>query len=1420
MGAAGSRSTAAAGSPGRDWHAAAYEYVKAKGVTGGGDAGAAGAAGVAAVGGCGCYFGGDTEKKDDIARELREYERSYAAKAKEEVIRGIARALKSTGVQVDPESDLDTIVREIDRILPNPRKNGKTFADDAKKHASICRSLGDAINKVFGAGAKPGDKIIDTTQSPEAVCRDIGEFVRSYTTGVHREFLDVYAAVRNATRNMKVLTQATRSLEDEIATKVRADGSATLTRDVAVLDEGFRRAATELAAQAEKLSNILDLKLPPAQSELELMMKDVNNNLGSDIIKPLGLKPGTKEFSTALANAVSGLGAAAAMAARVHRLLKELGVSVREFLDSANARELRGKLDTRLMSGAVKSDDVGKYLLNVEELVKMFDKRSEYSSALQASSSPAATGSYESKRGGAKHAGAGDDEKSTIDKRVEKIRVEKKAIEHEFVRKMARAYEDILTAINELTPGLGKDIPLSDRTDALRDALRRMGDLRSEQIELALIGKYLDASAREKKERFLTGVRMVSSAIDSIMEMSSYSAASARFGKLKVAIKSLESAVEFYSKVFAEKFGGQDDEESGEYYGGQDEGLLPEISRSSLSLTEAVGKFVYYYYIAKVRENLAETSKELDAYGEKYDDLLGEAVGHRINTLENEQKTREALVTAAGAAPIHAGAKEWLKNEYKTKYDLYKVLQAIDLYMKAFTMGIAKDPDAVRDIKGMLDGATVIARWFNENSGESIWRAFECMRTYTGGAATPASGLQSAPAGTDHYFQRVARLTHHDGVGVPQLGIDPTSDDAKQAKKHVADACDNFQILKNLVNAFIRIGEKFGGQNLRPLMSPTQIWKGLLDYLKCSALEVNVQGALGDLGFMVGAPAAAITNNAVPQENVYFGTVQAGRNAGGQNVPSTYDVEDRYFAFAIKAMGAKVLTVLGVYDMLERRAPIESLTPTRMIIGGAGDGDEAPEAEEKAAELYFRLPRLAEFYRDFLYWDGETGARKIAMLPELEGVFSGLIRLVFQRFMAIDNADYTEMEVRQLIREINHIYSHFRSKDGDKAVSSAVNAFVREVNRRYGVIKADDMKKYMKMIQDEKKRAADRYGTVSETTNYAILDGEDEAGLESDWRAPSDRFRMLTGQVGPSTFTYKNELDTKFADAGSHYAMLREFRRKLDQKFSQVASGPGSDELFMGTSYRLVIEQAALEMKRATTKEAKFAAAVRLIQGTSEVRLDTNKTFMFHETVVTGLNILSGVQALLRRFRATIARLDVQRLDADLREWLKNRITNGQAVAAPITRAALVGAGPDPPQISGELRRADTNTIFVANNNGDWLYARGGVPMPVTYANFYTFLTEEAKDLETQVHGGADQAARKETLNGAPLKSRFDGMCDVALRFIINYQTAMRDLLENLFDLVGGSQGLVELRIGSSRRFRFISISPSCATRASLFSQT
>jgi hypothetical protein len=1434
------------------------------------------------------FFGGDDDV--DPAKGLREYEASLSAQTKEDVVRRLARGLKRAGVPVDPEGDLDEIVRQLVANIPNPRKNKQSFAKEAEAQEKICQVVANVLNDEFTPGAtKAADKLIDTSLSAVEVCRAVGEWAHSFAAGVNTEFLAVHTSVRALLRDIQILDQVMAQIWAKIQTRIQASNDPEFSREVDPLAEVYSRAQNERRRQEEVLKNILNVQLGPAAKELEIAMRDESEQHA--LVKRLGLKPGTTEFSESLATAISGLGTAASIAQRVHKALKQVGASVRQYLESREFDDFRRILDAKVESGEIRSDDLAKFLEAVETLRYGFGNRDEprFREALEEAEK---TGGRRQRRRG----GAGDEDRTPIAKRVEREQTEKKVIIRDFAGRMSRHYDELLAAVKAMGPRLGKEIPLTDKTDALRDALSRLSDMRSQsaRLELALIGRYIDAEARQRKETFTSALRVISGACTSIMELEIYRSSSAYFARLKAAIDSIEKTIDYFADVIAKKFGGDISGGDDWYEGGAGEDIaLPEIARSGLSLTEAVNEFAYFYYVARIRANLEQTSKELSSYGEQYTELLGDAVAARLYNLEKDRRDILARLTPGAnpgglGAPVFgagglawlppaaggndaqtkalAAVKKWVEDEFDIKAKFYRALQAVDLNMKAFTAGITSDPDAVRDIKKMLDGTQVIARWFSEKTGEFIWQAFDRMgaSNFTAGVG---AGVVASAAGTGaindvgvnadrHYYERVGAAAANT-FGVPEFGVQPTGadgDPAAAAKKSIGDALDFFQGLKNLVNAFARIGDKFGGRELRTqvFMSPAQIYKALIDYLKQSALSINAY-ILG--GAVAASPIARTfaatgaidtTADAVPLYNVYFGAVGQGANGAKGN----YEIENRYFVLIIKAMAAKILTTLGVYDMFERTTPLYNLTPTRMIVGGAG-GDTDPDTLEGASELYFRMPRLAEFYRHFLRWDGTGGNAiggdlyKIAILPELEGVFSGLIRLIFQKAAAPETGDYSDSELRMMVSEINRIYEHFQDKSPGQATKAALTAFVVEINRRYGVIKQKDMKEYWSMIALARGRQDE--GLVNDT-NYAILPDEDAS--EVDRRAPSDRY-VLPSEAGrlPEPFKGRTQLD----DTGElARKMLRDFRTQLDTKFQS----PEARAAFGSRTYALLIQQAESEIRRTASRDAKLKVAFRLIQGTSVIGTDANKAFMFHETVVMGLDILSAIEALLRRFSNVLDAMNPITIESAIMDAIyaasegiafneANTAVNAVAavhIAAAITKPqflaliaarlakyapAAVGGNPGAELVAAPVTWFD-RYIFLETAP---LAGRCGMAGDVAIDNIFDFINREEGDYNAAATGlgpvgstnrpsmyvhpdpeayntDAVNLAKKDgtTLDadagtaaganpaGIIATARFVRALRLVARSLTNYGLIMRDFTEFVYDLSTTTQGLIEVR--------------------------
>ena len=134
---------------------------------------------------------------------------------------------------------------------------------------------------------------------------------------------------------------------------------------------------------------------------------------------------------------------------------------------------------------------------------------------------------------------------------------------------------------------------------------------------------------------------MVTSAVSAVMELEMYRASSSLFAKLRAPLENLAKTVDFFYDTVQKKYGGHSDEVeiTFETLGGAVE-LPPEMARSALTFKEAIEEFAYDYYIAKIRQNLDQTGSELEEYGQKYADVLGDAVASRLRKLAQNKKDR------------------------------------------------------------------------------------------------------------------------------------------------------------------------------------------------------------------------------------------------------------------------------------------------------------------------------------------------------------------------------------------------------------------------------------------------------------------------------------------------------------------------------------------------------------------------------------------------------------------------------------------------------------------------------------------------------------------------------------------------------------------------------------------------------------
>lgn len=477
--------------------------------------------------------------------------------------------------------------------------------------------------------------------------------------------------------------------------------------------------------------------------------------------------------------------------------------------------------------------------------------------------------------------------------------------------------------------------------------------------------------------------------------------------------------------------------------------------------------------------------------------------------------------------------------------------------------------------------------------------------------------------------------------------------------------------------------------------------------------------------------------------------------------------EDIYFYLMIKAMAAKVLTIVGVYDIFDRYNVVSDITPIRQIVGG-GEESLVPEVLPEAAELYFRLIRLAEFYVDFLRFKKTPAApadKAIVLIPELDGEFTELIKQIFLRGQILDTnlGDYSDYELREIVRSVNNIYLRYKEKAGDKANSAAVEAFIKEINRRYGIVKGSEWNKYTEFIRSQRKREYELMGS----TDYLILPGEGEPDYPRI--SPSDRFVSplisSTGELRPG----KYDLDTaspKEGKAMAYYDMLIEFRKTLQEQFQNVISETKTDVLSL--SYSPLIKQAQSEISKGKTPYEKYEVVKKLILGSGIfIGADTTKTFMFHETVVYGLNVLNSVYTILNGFKMKMMSCDVKMLQDTLSKAL-------DMATPPIANKGT---------LTTELKNSyhanlqgDMEKFIIDDTKGAYMfYGRGG------FADTASGDSQVGLGIYRQLNG---------TINSDKKPA--------AMRFLINAQAIMEFYLSNLFMITSNFQGLVDVKFYKS----------------------
>lgn len=347
-------------------------------------------------------------------------------------------------------------------------------------------------------------------------------------------------------------------------------------------------------------------------------------------------------------------------------------------------------------------------------------------------------------------------------------------------------------------------------------------------------------------------------------------------------------------------------------------------SGSFVELDKIKMELRYYLSIYNIKTNLGRVSEEMKEFGEDYEQVLGEESGWLINRIKrdylaliddadpypdgerpaipavvslNVRATAKGVagragtriraqalavhpvVVGAGAAAADLARAKYAKNIYEQLKNLYtrqmnakvrmvEVAQAIDLYLRSFADGIARNPDSIKSVIKMLDQVDIVAKWFTERSGDQLASMFEAFPAdITGNYSTTADavvelkeGKINLPMQDNHYYKWLDTTDGkiaHKMPGNPVIGRSLTGEDGSSTMKNLLTLSEktvkSMRTLENILSAFSTIGSKFGDidPQAKTFMNPGQIFNALCEYITVSAFTTGYQATTGSTGVQI-----------------------------------------------------------------------------------------------------------------------------------------------------------------------------------------------------------------------------------------------------------------------------------------------------------------------------------------------------------------------------------------------------------------------------------------------------------------------------------------------------------------------------------------------------------------------------------------
>ncbi len=635
------------------------------------------------VGGCDCIRG---------AADLQGYENSVYSKAKERLIRSIAietfALLRGKSSLDFKTADIDKVLDQLTKICPNPKRKGTAIDANKDIHEDVVVALTNAINKSYGS------EIIDDEAALGVKAAKCAEIIHSLARDVNSEFMTVAGDIERSVRNLHTLREYLGRTHERIMEVVGTSGDATVQMQAAAVDEFYKALLVEVDRQLVILGNMVSGVIGPTKDNLISLLEDNDDFKG--FVDKIKASVGSTEFGSRLGYLLAGVDVLAQIASRVNKALKAVGMSVKEYKDSANMADLREKLYKHMGKGkSVTSKELAEFVAATEIL-----QNADYAHDQIAE--------YLSKKGGevygamevtgAAEGGAVDDifgSKFTVErslgKRMEKQEKFRDRLFADFYDNLLTAYRKVVAAVDELGPKIGRSLPISDELDRFIRSFSEMEIADRENFHVVLSGWQRDVVSRDYKNRFMMTLDTVHKQLQTLRSVSK----SSDLAAIESAISDLKKLVtEFNDKFLGAitevalprvnavsgkaELESKDEDDYGSAGGAGESALsglasklksnvshaidnMAEIAESKASelveqlqhgaaeisggrdssqyytsIKTAQRKLLHYYRIATISGDLARASEDMKEYGTGYETLLGEAMGRFVDDIERD----------------------------------------------------------------------------------------------------------------------------------------------------------------------------------------------------------------------------------------------------------------------------------------------------------------------------------------------------------------------------------------------------------------------------------------------------------------------------------------------------------------------------------------------------------------------------------------------------------------------------------------------------------------------------------------------------------------------------------------------------------------------------------------------------------------